>query len=275
MHQAIHALLELHYSVDILAEHQLGPRLAEFPMVVVPDAPKLTEEFKKALLGYAEKGGSLMLLGEKCACIFEGSGALGVKFEGKAAHVAAELDTPRGPVSANGIWQDVSLAGTGTREIGMRYPTRDTRAGGKIAGTVARYGKGKIGAVYGPIAEIFFRGHHPNVRKYIGALAEELFRAPAVMVEGAATVDIALRKTATGKLCLHLLNRTNAPLPDRFNFTDFIPEVGPISIRIRAEKQPKSLTVVPNDRLVRWYWKDGWIQAELAKIGVHSVLVIE
>ena len=271
---ALHALLELHYSVDILAEHQLRPRLAEFPLVVVPDAHKLTEDFKKALLGYVEKGGSLMLLGEKCARLF-GEGPLGVKFEGKPANAGAKLETPRGPVSANGVWQDVSLAGTGTREIGMRYPTRDTRTGGKIAGTVAAYGKGKIGAIYGPVAEIFFRGHHPNVRKYIGALAEELFRSPAVMVEEPSTVDIALRKTAAGKLSLHLLNRTNAPLPDRFNFTDFIPEVGPISIRIRAEKQPKSLTLVPEGTPVKWSWEDGWIRAELPKIAIHSVLVID
>jgi len=72
-----------------------------------------------------------------------------------------------------------------------------------------------------------------------------------------------------------MLNRTGAPLPDRFNFTDSIPEIGPVSVRIRAAKQPKSLTVVPADRFVRWYWQDGWIRAELPKLGIHSVLVIE
>jgi hypothetical protein len=272
---ALHALLELHYSVDILAEHQLGPRLTEFPLVVVPDSHKLTEDFKKALLGHVEKGGSLMLMGEKCARLFEGTGALGVKFEGKAANATAELDTPGGPVSANGIWQDVSLEGAEAKAMGMRYPTRDTRSGGKIAATVASYGKGKIGAVYGPIADIFFKTHHPNVRRFVGAMSAELFPAPAVVVDGPATVDIALRKTAAGKLSLHLLNRTGAPLPDRFNFTDFIPEIGPISVRIRAAKQPASLTVVPKDQLVRWYWKDGWIRAEIPKLGIHSVLVIE
>jgi hypothetical protein len=34
---ALHLLLELHYSVDILAEHQLIGRLGEFPLVVIPD----------------------------------------------------------------------------------------------------------------------------------------------------------------------------------------------------------------------------------------------
>jgi hypothetical protein len=33
-----------------LAEHQLQPRLGEFPLVVVPDSHKLTGEFRKALM---------------------------------------------------------------------------------------------------------------------------------------------------------------------------------------------------------------------------------
>ncbi len=78
---ALHALLNLHYSVDILAEHQLQPRLEEFPLVVVPDSHKLTAEFRKALTDYVEQGGSLLLLGEKCARLFEP--ILGVAFEGE------------------------------------------------------------------------------------------------------------------------------------------------------------------------------------------------
>jgi hypothetical protein len=270
---ALHALLELHYSVDILAEHQLGPRLAEFPLVVVPDSHKLTPEFRRALLGYVEKGGSLMLLGEKCARLF-GEDALGVKLEGAPAGVVTELDTPGGPVSANGVWQDVRPEPR-VRTMGLRYPTRDTRTGGKAAATLTLYGKGRIGAVYGPIADIFFRGHHPNARKLLGAIAAELFPAPAVEVDGPSSVDIALRKTAAGQLSVHLLNRTGAPLPDRYNFTDAIPEVGPITVRVRTDKQPKSVSIVPADRFIRWYWQDGWARIEVPKLAICSVLVME
>ena len=77
---ALDALLELHYSVDILSEHQILPRLHEFPVVVIPDAYKLTDEFRQSLLDYVDNGGSLVLLGEKCARLFET--ALGVQFVG-------------------------------------------------------------------------------------------------------------------------------------------------------------------------------------------------
>ena len=75
---ALFALLALHYSVDILAEHQLTPRLREFPVVVIPDAYKLADEFRRTLLDYVEAGGSLVLLGERSARLFEPE--LGVKF---------------------------------------------------------------------------------------------------------------------------------------------------------------------------------------------------
>ena len=97
---ALFALLELHYSVDILAEHQLLPRLREFPVVVIPDAYKLTDEFRRALLDYVEAGGSLVLLGEKCARLFEP--ALGVNSTArriKAAYSAAVERTSPGPTA--------------------------------------------------------------------------------------------------------------------------------------------------------------------------------
>jgi hypothetical protein len=74
---ALFALLELHYSMDLLSEHQLLPRLREFPVVVIPDAYKLSDDFRRALVQYVEAGGSLVLLGDRCARLFEAD--LGVK----------------------------------------------------------------------------------------------------------------------------------------------------------------------------------------------------
>jgi hypothetical protein len=267
----LHALLELHYSVDILAEHQLEPRLEEFPLVVVPDSHRLAEPFRKSLLGYVERGGSLLLMGEKCARQFET--VLGVRFAGQPSSAVAELATPSGPVSANGVWQDVSL--DTANASGMRFATRDMRKNGKIAASIAAYGKGRIGAVFGPVADIYFRGHHPYLRQFVGTLAADLFPGPAVVVGGPPTIDVALRRTATGNLSLHLLNRTNAPLPDRFNFADFVPEIGPVSVKIRTAERPRSVTIVPEDSAFSWNWIGGWVHADVPKLAIHAVVMID
>jgi len=267
---ALHVLLELHYSVDILAEHQLAGRLDEFPLVVVPDSHKLTDDFKAALLKYAERGGSLLLLGEKCARLFEP--ALGVKFVGAAQNVSGELATPGGPISIGGPWQEAES--TTAKAVGLRYATRDTRKEAKMAATIASCGKGKIGAVYGPIADIFFKSHHPYVRQLIGQIAKELFPEPAMLVDGPAAVEVALRTTSDGKLSLHLLNRSNLPLPDRYNFTDYIPAAGPFTVRLKTGVKPKKVVLVPDGTKIKWSWKKGWLEAVIPQIHIHSVLIM-
>ncbi len=268
---ALHALLELHYSVDILAEHQLEPILDKFAMVVVPDSHKLTDEFKNVLLGYVERGGSLLLMGEKCARLFEP--ALGVKFAGPPKNITADLATPFGPVSVNGIWQDVSPFTA--KPVSFRHPTRDTRKDPRVAATMTEWGQGKIGAVYGPLANIFFRSHHPSLRQLIGRIAKDLFPEPAVAVEGPAFVDIALRTTENGLLSLHLLNRTNLPLPDRYNFSDFIPALGPLTLKIKIPNKPQKVRLVPEGTPLQWSWQNGFLKTTVQGLHIHSVIVIE
>jgi len=268
---ALHAFLELHYSVDILAEHQLAPRLGEFPLVVVPDSPVLSESFRASLLDYVKKGGSLLLLGERCARPL--AGELGVELRGAPKPVVGELATPLGPVSIGGLWQEIGLRDAAA--AGFRHPTRDTRRDGTPAASIASYGKGRIAAVYGPLADIFFKGHHPGVRLFVSDLVRALFPAPSVAVDGPPALDVSLRTTADGKTSVHLLNRAGLPLPDRYNFTDFIPPVGPVTVKIRAAAKPKGVILVPGGRVRDWTWADGRVTAVVPEVKIHSVLVLE
>jgi hypothetical protein len=268
---ALHALLNLHYSVDVLAEHQLQPRLREFPLVVIPDAHRLTNEFRKALTDYVEQGGSLLLLGEKCARLFEP--ILGAELEGRPVEMAVELASPSGITSANGLWQKVKL--TTAQRAGSYYPTRDTRKDGQIAATINFFGKGKAAAVYGPVASIYFRSHHPWLREFIGELTAPLFPDPAVKVEGPNCLDVSLRTTRDGKLSVHLLNTAGMPLPDRYGFTDFIPPLEDIRLTIKTAARPKSVTWVPDGGALDWSWNDGRLSMTVPKLKIHGVVVIE
>ena len=267
----LHALLNLHYSVDILAEHQLQPRLRDFPLVVVPDSHKLTAEFRKALTGYVEQGGNLLLLGEKCARLFEPM--LGVSFEGIPETKIAELGSASGVTSANGDWQKVKL--TTATTAGFFYPTRDTRKDGQIAATVNSFGKGKVGAVYGPLASIYFRSHHPWLREFIRGVAAELFPDPAVRIEGPYCFDVALRTTRDGKLSVHLLNTAGTPLPDRYGFTDFIPPLENIRLTIQTAARPKSVAWVPDGSRLDWSWSDGRLSVTIPRLKIHGVVAID
>ncbi len=269
---ALHALLELHYSVDVLAEHQLQPRLEEFPIVVIPEAYKLKEEFIAALMNYVEQGGNLLLLGDQCAKLF-GEEALGVEFVDEPESVRSELATTLGPVNANGVWQKVKP--TTSVAAGYRYPNRDTRKEGDVAATISEYGKGKIGTVYGPLALDFYRGHHPYMRPFIGDLVKKLFKNPDVLVDGPPCVDVALRRTQDGQLSVHLLNRMNAPVINRYGIIDYVPSVGPITIQLKVKDKPENVYMIPRRRRLKDSWDDGVLTVRVPRLHVHSVLVVE
>lgn len=272
---ALQALLELHYSVDILAEHQLEPRLAEFPLVVIPDSHKMTDEFKSKLLGYVEKGGNLLLLGEKCARLFQAELAgKGIRFESDPRERVAELDTADGPVNVNGIWQRISAPED--KIVGRVFPNRDTRKNGEGAAVLFSYGKGRMGVVFGPVSLLFYNGHHPFLRHFISDVTRSLFPEPAVEVEGPPCLDIALRKTREGKTSVHLFNRSHVPLPDRYNFIDFIPPVGPVMVRLnRIQRKPERVMVEPGRRPLRFDWRNGNLRVQIPKIRIHDILVVE
>ncbi len=268
---ALHALLELHYSVDILAEHQLQQRLPDYSLVVVPDAHRLSPSFHDALLEYVRAGGALLLLGARSARLYEP--VLGVRFVGEPSAAVTELATPDGPVAVNGPWQAVEP--TTALPAAFRYPTRDFRREGSVAATTVSLGKGKITAVFGPLALAFFRGHHPGLRLFFGDLAAALLPAPKVKVEGPPTLDIALRQTRDGRLCLHLLNRSNFPVPDRYNFISDIPSIGPIKVTLRLDAKPKVVRLMPEGQKLSWAWRDSLLEAIIPSLHIHGMLVVD
>lgn len=268
---ALHALLELHYSVDILAEHQLIRRLPEFSFLVIPDAHRLDPKFQEAVVKYVEAGGSLLLLGEKCARLFQP--IIGVRLIGNPQEINAELATPGGPFPVGGPWQEVEP--TTAEPVAHRYPTRDFRGDASPAATIASFGKGRVGALFGPLALAFFRSHHPGLRLLIGDLAARLFSSPRVQVDGPPTLDIALRRAADGRLCLHLLNRSGFPLPDRYNFIDFVPPVGPVKADLTLAAQPRTVRWMPDGRYLRWTWANGRLQTTIPSVHIHGILVVE
>ena len=267
----LHALLELNYSVDILSEHQLQPRLTEFPLVVIPYAHKLAPGFAESLVEYVEQGGSLMLAGSEATALF--ADHLGVEFKGEPAAAKAALRTGAGAAMVDGVWQAVEPAEAQT--VTSRYPTFDTREGAEPASTVAACGEGTIGAIYGPVSLAHFQTHHPFLRAAIGELAGRLFPEPAVVTDAPACVDIALRRTADGRDCLHLLNLSCAQRAKDFIATDHIPSVGPIAVQWKLDRRPEKVQWVPDGDKLKWAWRDGMLHVTIPRLHIHGVLVVE
>ncbi len=289
----LHALLELHYSVDVVTEEQLlGPGVPApagwqgpngslaYPMVVVPEWERLGEGVVEALVAHVERGGSVLAVGAHTARLFEAY--LGVRCEGapdvvQANYVAAVLADGRAmPAWAGRIWQPVSLLADGGAEVaGRRYRPFELRGSGEIAATVTRRGRGQIGAIYGPAGTAHYDFHHPVTRAFIGSLMAKLFPAPLVEVDGPPSVDVALRRTGS-MLLLHLSNVTGMQVAPHYASLDEVPAVGPLRVRLRLPQRPVAVTVVPASEGVEQSWDSGAqvVEIVLPRLEIHSVIVV-
>lgn len=268
---ALHALLESGYSVDLLPEFILQPMINQYPLIVIPDSYKLTDTFITIVTRYVENGGNLLLLGEKCARLFKP--ILGVEFIGEPGRTSAEVLTSAGIVNESGVWQSVKT--TTAESFANRYLYKDTNRDGETAATIASYGKGKVGAVYGPVCLNFANTHHPYLRTFIGDMASAMFKNPAVKIEGPAYIDISLRKTEDGKLSLHMLNTLNMQDANNRVSFDYIPAVRNIKVKMKVDNEPQKVRWMPEGKQLKWKWDNGIMTTTVPELHIHGAVVID
>lgn len=266
----LHGLLELHYSVDVMAEHKLIENLSQYPVVVIPECHKLPDELYNALLGYVREGGKLLLVGHESASLFKDY--IGVTFVGDPVEIGAFIKAGGAMAWMNGIWQKVNP--TTARTIGERYPNQDGRGKGECAVTVNQYGKGLIGTIYGPMGSVFIRSHYPVIRQMLSEVMKQLFLEPMVELNAPPCVDVSVRKK-DGKLLIHLANTSGMQVSQQYAIVDFIPSLNQMELIVRLDKKPKRVWLEPEDCDLKTHWSDGKLSIIIPKLDIHSVVVIE
>jgi len=265
----LHALLEEHYSVDVMAGWRLMEVMDAYPMVVVPNATVLADDLRRALVDYARRGGSLLLLGPDVARMFEGE--LSVRCEGAPEEMTAHLDSPLGMGAVTGRGQTVTQLEAD--EVALRYPTYEPRHGVPAA-TVASIGDGRIGAAWGPVGDDYRNAHHPAVRHLIASLTEWLLPEPMVEVDAPPQVDVSLRRAKDGRLCVHLLNLSGSQRAEQYLAVEHAQSVGPIEVRVRLEEEPSEVTWEPGGEEMQWTYEGGMLTATVPELHVHGAVVV-
>jgi len=265
----LHALLELHYSVDILAEHQIQGKMSDYPLIVLPECEVLTDEFRGKLVDYVQDGGSLLAIGAKTSGLFKEH--LGVKFLGDPNEVSTYVLSDGMLGWMGGLWQDVKPLSA--KSTGTRFPTANTNKDGKCAATIAKCGKGLIAAIYGPLGDVYYRSHLPTIRNFLGGVTSQLFK-PMVEVSGPPCVDVTLRRK-DNKTLIHLANTAGMQLTTNYAVTDFIPSVGPIELKVHLPQKPQNVYLVPDDVEISRKWNNSKLLIRVPQIKIHNVIVLE
>jgi hypothetical protein len=236
------ALLECHYSVDVLPDWKLEEVIAKYPLVVAPDWSDLGEDVRRTVSRYVGQGGSAMVVGAENAALFEKE--LGVRLSGQPANQPAYVPGDEVFANCRGLWRDVELAGA--KAVEERFPAYDSTRDAKIAATVAAFGKGRIAAIYGPIGSVFALTHAPATRRLVGRVASRLF-APMVSMEAPPTVEVALRRKGA-RMLLHLSNATAMQVAEEYAALDFVPSVGPLRITVNGRAPAGAVSWQPGDK---------------------------
>jgi hypothetical protein len=269
---ALHALLENGYSVDILNEESLLARLKDYPLVVVAEQEGVPDRLVEALRTYVRNGGRLLVSGANAA--LEYPDLCGVRpAEGQVSSGWVPADN--GCVTVSGPWQKVALATATEIAPLLNQQEPELNRAGTPAATVNRFGKGVVVAVYGPVFREYHGSHYPRLRRFIGDVTERLDTAGLIQLRGPWWVEMAARKKDQ-RVLIQFVNRSAAGhlAPDRHT-VEHVPDAGPFTVTVPLEKRPARCYMAPDETGLEWTWYDGVLEARVAGLGIHDVLVIE
>jgi hypothetical protein len=267
---ALQALLEGQQSVEILGEHHLTGRMAEYPLIVVPEWEYLEPKFKDELLAYVKGGGNLLLIGPKTAAMFQAE--LDVTLEGEPASAAGCRLAHNGELAAvSGQVQSVKLGPRAKPFSGLQRPN-ETGASLQPAASISEFGRGRIAAVYFTFGQDYVNTRSGVSRQFLNDLARQLFPRPMVEVKGTSDVDVVVNR-AGGKLAVNLVNTAGPHQSEPI--VDSIPPVGPLDVTIRQAAKPTKVTLEPAGTVLPFEHRNGEIHLVVPQVAIHEIIVVE
>jgi len=277
MEGAVHALLDAGYHVDLQNEEGLLARLAEYPLVVVPEEDPLPEHITSALRAYVEAGGRLVLSGVHVASYPILADLAGVRAVGAPRAGFHYLPSATGTATVAGPWQLVKLAGAVQWLPLLAEPDPEKGTVGSAAVTGRDLGQGCVVAIHGPVFAAYYRTHYPQLRRVLRDLFQRVWPEPLSRIDAPRHVVETLRRKS-GHLVVHLLNRSAGPAPSPRNvMIEHVPPVGPVTVTVRLAERPHAVRPVPEqaDMPITWDWHDGLLTATLPQLATHPALVID
>jgi hypothetical protein len=267
---ALQALLESQQSVEVLGEHHLTGRMAEYPLIVVPEWEYLEPQFKEELTAYVKSGGNLLLIGPGTAAMFQTE--CGVAPEGELRSAANwRLAYGDEQVAIEGQIQRVKLEPK-CRPFGELRGTGEADSSPSPAASISEFGRGKIAAMYFTFGQGYVNARTDLMRRFLNNLVRQLFPRPTVEVKGSREVDVVVNRVAD-KLAVNLVN-TAGP-HQREPILDAIPPVGPLDVTIRRQTRPAKVTLEPAGATLPFEYRNGEIRLVVPRVAIHEIIVVE
>jgi hypothetical protein len=271
MRGVLQTLLALGQSVEITMEHHLAGRMAEYPLIVVPEWDYLDDAFRAGLLDYVREGGNLLVIGPRAAALF--ADALGVAFAGDPEERREQWLEHGGMLACAPSLSAAVEPGEGVRPVGRLFAENDVTGPSSPAATVREFGKGRIAGVYLNMGERLTTASTSTARGLLGALVHDLFPSPIVRVEGSDTVDVTVTRIHR-KLAVNLTNAAGPHADPNVHVFDHVPPQGPLVVHIRTGKRPERVALQPGTRHMTFQFSDETVHLDLPRLDIHETIVM-
>ncbi len=265
----IDALVESHYSVDVIPDWRLPETAGLWPLIIVPDWPDIGVSARDTLVKYAHRGGKLLVIGAESTELF--ASELGALLIGDPVQETAYVQGRELLGTLSGSWRKV-LAET-SQPIEYRFEDHDTSRGIQCAATLSKCGAGAIAAIYGPVGKMLAVHHSAAVREFLDRVVRRLF-SPAVQIEGPPVIEACLRRKGP-VLFVSLSNFAMMQVGGEYAINDFVPPIGPLRLSVLLPAMPRRVTLEPGRRELKGVWEKGCWQGELDKLDIHAIIAFE
>ena len=268
----LYALLDGQHSVEILRENHLSGKMAQYPLIVIPEWEYLEPSFKDELVEYAENGGKLLVIGAKAVKLFENE--LAVNFDGEVVDQQRQLGYGRHLAGLRTNYQ-LAKAASDTETLGQLYTLMDERFPDEhVFASVNKLGEGMIGAVYADLGNVYLERKTTVYRDFLQGMVRSLFPEQMVEVEGSRKVHVAINQK-DDQLLLNLVNTCGDHANEQVYVYDEIPKTGPLQVSIRTEKKPVKVTLQPGNQSIDFSYEDGLLRFEIPELHIHKIAVIK
>lgn len=233
------AMLESQHSVEVVSESQLAGRLAEYPMIVVPEWEYLEPAFRDSLAIYAKAGGNLLLIGPESSALF-----------------AAEFN-------------DASNERAADPKIYRQLLPNDVD--GQRGGSYRKVGKGRIGTTTFNMGADYLKTGDASLRLFLNGIVRQMFTEPLVEVAGSNDVDVTVARNQ-GKLLVHLVN-TGGPHRTQA-IIEAITPVAQLAVTIRLAARPANVRLEPSGKTPPFDYHDGKLTLSVSGLAIHETVVV-
>ncbi len=265
---ALTALLcDAGHSTEIVSEHTIKGRCADYPVIIVPELDcGLAEETIEELLDYVKNGGSLLLAGQNTCRLFAEAGAPFTCSEPSANPGCYTLDS-----EFFGNVNDYRTICAEGEAIAIVSPQQ--RDPGKPLASVIPFGTGRIAAVGSDLGWAYNVRSEYLHRTLINALLTRLY-APIVRIDAVrGKLETTVLKK-NGRMMIQLVN-ANGDHANRHSATeDYIPACYDIELSIALDQKPSALILQPEGRALAFEYADGHVKVALSKVEMHDIIEV-